>query len=68
MRLSYPKYEYAIRFPNGLYYTGRVNSDAEPNAWQGRIVLAFTFTEEGAYKKIASLPDVFAGCVVQRIL
>jgi hypothetical protein len=61
------EYEYALRFPNGLYYTGRANSESEPNAWQGELHQAFTYTEEGAYYKKYSL-DCFSNTTVVRVL
>lgn len=61
------KFEYAIQFPDGSFYTGRVNSPAEPNAWQGARHEAFTFTERGAYTKRDRLA-CFAGCTVVHIL
>ncbi len=56
-------FEYALQFPNGLYYTGRVNSEAEPNAWQGKAHEAFGYAERGAYTKKASM-ECFAECTV----
>lgn len=58
---------YAIKLPDGGYYTGRVNSAAEPNAWSGKKAEAFTYTERGAYNKIDRCP-AFAGCSVERVL
>ena len=49
--MSIHQFNYALRFPNGTYYTGRVNSDKEPNAWQGKAHQAFTYTQHGAYVK-----------------
>jgi len=66
MRESFT-FEYALKFPNGKYYTGRVNSDALPNYWQGEKHEAFTFTLAGAYKKKDSL-ECFSSCVVEKIL
>jgi len=56
-------FEYALQFRNGLYYTGRVNSEAEPNAWQGEAHQAFCYTENGAYIKKA-MQECFAECTV----
>jgi len=60
------QFDYALRFPNGKFYTGRVNSDAEPNAWQGEKHEAFTYTENGAYVKRNSL-DCFKLCVIVNV-
>lgn len=60
-------FEYALKFPNGKYYTGRVNSDSLPNNWQGEKKESFTFTEHGAYKKKDSL-FCFAECTVEKVL
>jgi len=60
-------FEYAIKFPNGTYYTGRVNSDEKPNYWQGKKDEAFTFTEFGAHNKINN-GFCFKDCIVERIL
>lgn len=45
------EFHYALRSPTGLYYTGRVNSDSEPDAWLGPKHKAFTYTEKGAHVK-----------------
>jgi hypothetical protein len=60
-------FEYALKFPNGKYYTGRVNSEALPDYWQGDKREAFTFTLAGAHKKKDSLA-CFSFCVVEKIL
>ena len=60
-------FEYALKFPNGKYYTGRVNSKALPDYWQGDKCEAYTFTERGAYKKKDSLP-CFAECTVEKVI
>lgn len=60
-------FEYALKFPNGKYYTGRVNSDLRPDYWQGEKREAYTFTEFGAYKKKDSL-ECFSSCVVEKVL
>lgn len=60
-------FEYALKFPNGTYYTGRANSEHLPNNWQGDKREAFTFTEKGAYLKKDSL-DCFSQCTVEHIL
>jgi hypothetical protein len=60
-------FEYAIRFPNGEYYTGRVNSESEPNAWQGEKHEAFTYTVDGAYRKIQSVA-CFILCDVVKVI
>jgi hypothetical protein len=57
-------FEYALKFPNGKYYTGRVNSPELPDYWQGEKREAITYTtEKGAYEKRDSL-FCFASCVV----
>lgn len=60
-------FEYALRFQNGKYYTGRVNSDALPDYWQGEKHEAYTFTEKGAYAKKDSL-FCFANCTVEKVI
>lgn len=66
MRESFT-FEYALKFPNGKYYTGRVNSDALPDYWQGEKHEAYTMTEFAAYKKKDSL-DCFKLCTVEKVL
>ena len=45
------KYEYAIQFGNGTYYSGRAGE-----AYQTRIPMdVYTYTEYGAYTKIAQM-------------
>ena len=62
------KFEFALQFPNGTYYTGRANSDDKPDYWQSAHKRdAFTFTEKGAYVKRDSL-GCFASCTVVRLL
>ena len=61
------EFNYAIRFPNGTYYTGRVNSEAEPSAWQGKKHEAFTYTIEGAYNKV-SKGGCFKNCSIVHII
>lgn len=60
-------FEYALKFPNGTYYTGRVNSEARPDYWQGAKHEAFTYTIEGAYRKKDSM-DCFKDCTVIHML
>jgi len=60
-------FEYALKFPNGKYYTGRVNSESKPDYWQGENHEAYTMTEFGAYKKKDSL-DCFKLCTVEKVL
>jgi hypothetical protein len=60
-------FEYALKFPNGKFYNGRVNSEALPDYWQGDKKEAFTFTLAGAYKKKDSL-ECFSSCIVEKIL
>jgi len=60
-------FEYALKFPNGKYYTGRVNSDSKPDYWQGEKREAYTFTEKGAYRKKDSL-ECFSSCIVERVI
>lgn len=66
MRESFT-FEYALKFPNGKYYTGRVNSESKPDYWQGEKHEAYTMTEFGAYKKKDSL-DCFKLCTVEKVL
>jgi hypothetical protein len=63
-------YAYAIKFPDGTYYTGEVNTEANPNAWKGPRSQAFTYTETGAHRKINMdcFKDCFKGCTVERVL
>ena len=60
--MSIHQFNYVLRFPNGTYYTGRVNSDKEPNAWQGEAHQAFTYTQRGAYTK--KQLECFRDCAV----
>ena len=60
-------FEYAIQFPNGLYYTGRVSSDALPDYDRGTKNEAFTYTREGAYNRIRSQLGYWHGAQVVRI-
>ena len=60
-------FEYALKFPNGKYYTGRVNSEALPDYWQGEKHEAYTMTEHGAYKKRDSL-SCFVECTVEKVI
>jgi hypothetical protein len=60
-------FQYALKFPNGKYYTGRVNSESRPDYWQSEKKEAYTFTEFGAYKKKESL-FCFAECTVEKVL
>lgn len=46
------RFEYAIRFENGKYYTGRAG-----DSFAGSIGEAFTYTESGAYSKIERMKD-----------
>ena len=77
-------FEYAIRFPStdpnlafagvmGLYYTGpsyvgKKRERKDDRCHQGPIRDAYTYTEVRAYALIASNPDVFHGCKVERVL
>ncbi len=60
-------FNYALRFPSGLFYTGRVTSDSKPDYDRGEKSEAFTYTQEGAYRKIQSTPDYWKGVEVVRI-
>lgn len=60
-------FEYALQYPNGSYYTGRVTSDREPHANEGTEREAFTYTEKGAYVKRDSHWH-FHGCTVKKII
>lgn len=76
-------FNYAIRFPDGLYYMGpryKATDDAGkpiPTKKQPRIDdplhrgpknSAYTYTENRAYVVIVQNKQVFEGCVVERIL
>lgn len=60
-------FEYALKFPNGKYYTGRVNSPELPDYWQGEKHEAYTMTEYGAHKKKDFL-FCFAECTVEKVV
>lgn len=60
-------YEYAIKFENNLYYTGRVNSNENPNYLQGKKHQAFTYTESSAYRLIER-KFYFKNCTVEKII
>lgn len=64
---DYPVYAYALRFPNGTFYTGRVNSDDKPDYWAGPVHEAFTFSEAGAYRK-RDASWCFRYCTVERVI
>ena len=55
-------FEYALKAPNGLYYTGKAGDGCLGDKYQ-----AFTYTETGAYRKIDTNP-AFKGFTVERIL
>lgn len=61
------KFEYAIKFPNGLYYTGEVNTATNMNAWQGEKNKAFTYTYFGAQNKIQS-QFCFSNCEIEKVI
>lgn len=56
---------WALRFPNGTYYTGRVTSDERPNYHQGSHSEAFCFTYRGALHRCKQLP--FLTCIIEDI-
>ena len=60
-------FEYAIQFADGLYYTGRVTSDAHPNYDRGTQSDAFTYTIEGAYNRLQSQSGYWNNARVIRI-
>jgi hypothetical protein len=60
-------FEYAIQFADGLYYTGRVSSDARPNYDRGNKSDAFTYTREGAYNRLQSQSGYWNNAQVVRI-
>jgi hypothetical protein len=60
-------FEYALRSPDGRYYTGRVNHENEPEAWLDEKHKAFTYTSTRAYAKVDSL-ECFRNFTVERIL
>jgi hypothetical protein len=61
------EFQYVLKFPNGKYYTGRVNSPELPDYWQGEKHEAYTMTEYGAYTKKDSL-SCFAECTVEKVV
>jgi hypothetical protein len=71
------KFEYAIVFPNGVYYVGPGSSVLPENAHigvarEGTKLLSkkysYTSTEKGAYSAIARNPETFKGCTVVKVL
>jgi len=60
-------FNYAIKWPSGKYYTGRVTSDSKPNYDRGEKIEAYTYTKEGAYRKIQSTPHYWEGAEIVRI-
>ena len=57
---------YALKFPNGSYYTGRVNTDSEPNAWQGTKRQAWTYGIYMADHHLTMTP-YFRNCTVEYV-
>lgn len=61
---SVPDANYVLQFLNGKYYSGRVNSDAEPNAWQcDNASDAFGYSKEGAENQ-KNLFFCFKDCII----
>ena len=54
-------FEYAVRFADGTYYTGRAGE-----GFKGARHEAFTFTEMGAHAKIQRMG--WAGATVEHVL
>jgi hypothetical protein len=67
-------FEYAIKFPNGTYYTSgaleweyHVGKSSPENIKNSKR-LAYTFTEKGAHSAILRSPEMFKGCTVEHLL
>lgn len=59
------EFNYAIRFADGTYYTGRAGLE-----YKGPKREAFTFTERGAYNKLQRVSRAgndFHGATVERV-
>ena len=71
-------FQWAIRFPDGQYYTGPIhvrNKDGERTTQRvdkaerrGPIHQAYTYARNRAEVVIIQNPSVFEGCVAERIL
>ena len=60
-------FDYYIRRPDGLFYSGSVHGDDRDwNADSSHVDRAYGYTAAGAHKKMAAFPHFFAGCVVVR--
>lgn len=55
-------FEYALRFPDGMYYTKDVPGD------RGSWAKAYTYSIRGAYRLKDENPNLFKDCIVERIL
>lgn len=66
MSTEHYHFAYAIVNGKGEFYTGRTFDN--PQVWVKSSADAFTYSERGAYKKIALFPFAFAGCYVLRVL
>lgn len=58
-------FEYAIQNPAGLFYRGSSYGDLRD--WTDCRFDMFTYTEAGAYRKLALFPAMFSDCVVIRL-
>ena len=66
MSTEHYQFDYAIVNGKGEFYTGRTFD--HPEVWAKSKADAFTYSERGAYMKIALFPSAFNGCHVLRVL
>lgn len=66
MNTEHYHFAYAIVNSKGEFYTGRTFD--HPQVWAKSKADAFTYSERGAYAKIALFPFAFNGCYVLRVL
>lgn len=66
-------FEYAIRFPDGTYYSS--HNVTHIGRGQSVVVVTtsipmdiYTMTERAAYQNIAKYPRLFEGCAVERVI
>lgn len=65
---QYPTYEFVIVNKDGLMYNGCVYGDSRDWSTLGNIhTPVFKYSEAGAHKKIATFPEMFKGCRVEKI-
>ena len=57
--------KFAIVNGNGMFYSGRTFD--HPEVWVKKVDMAFTYSKEGAFRKIALFPTTFNGCHVLQI-